>query len=311
LVDQVPAAAVSIEQRLKDLTQPIPEGPDKSAGLAVGEAAAKAILAARKDDGADFSSDYVVTSGSGAYVLTSEAQMQSPSLGKMKLFVLDAASQFRPGPPPPIESPQAIRDIAEVKVLGEAGSTKRTAEQTIIAQFHLPPGATVWNSIARTAIQTKNLDLVDSARVLALVNFAIMDSQMAIYEAKYQYNYWRPRTAIKSSGGLAQPASTSSAQEWKPLIPEPMHPEYPCAHCGVGGASAAVMEHIFGYAPFHFKASTGTLNGLTRPYESFREFAEEEAASRIYAGVHYRWSNIVGEAVGRQVGERVIERLKP
>jgi hypothetical protein len=224
---------------------------------------------------------------------------------------LDAASQFRPGPPPPIDSPQAIRDVAEVKVLGEAGSTKRSPEQTIMAQFHLPPGAAVWNSIARSAIQTKNLDLVDSARVLALINFAIMDSQMAIYEAKYQYNYWRPRTSIKASISEVQSASAASSPDWTPLIAEPMHPEYPCAHCGVGGAAAAVMEHVFGYAPFHFKVSTGTLNGLTRPYESFREFAEEEASSRIYGGVHYRWSNIVGEAVGRQVGTRVIERLQP
>jgi hypothetical protein len=310
LVNQAPAAAGTIEQRLKHLTQAIPDGPDKTAGMQVGEAAAQAILAARGNDGADFSSDYVVTSGSGAYVLTAPAQMQSPSLGKMMPFVLDAANQFRPGPPPPIDSPQAVRDLAEVKIIGETGSRQRTAQQTIIAQFHLPPGGTVWNSIGRAAIQTQNPDLVDSARVMALLNFAIMDSQMAIYEAKYQYNYWRPRTAIKASSSLVQSASTAPTTEWTPLIPEPMHPEYPCAHCGVGAAAATVMEHVFGYAPFHFAVSTGTLNGLTRPYESFREFAEEEAASRIYAGVHYRWSNIVGEAVGRQVGALVIERLQ-
>jgi hypothetical protein len=312
LANQAPAAtAGTIEQRLKDLTQAIPDGPNKTAGMQVGEAAAQAILAARSNDGADFSSDYVVTSGPGAYILTAQAPMLSPSMGKMKPFVLDAASQFRPGPPPPIDSPQAVRDLAEVKILGEAGSQQRTAQQTIIAQFHLPPGATVWNSIGRAAIQTQTPDLVDSARLMALLNFAIMDSQMAIYEAKYHYNYWRPRTAIKASSSLLQPASTAPAAEWAPLIPEPMHPEYPCAHCGVGAAAATVMEHVFGYAPFHFAVSTGTLNGLSRPYESFREFAEEEAASRIYAGVHYRWSNIVGEAVGRQVGARVIKRLQP
>jgi hypothetical protein len=310
LVNQMPAAAANIEQRLKNLTQAIPDGPDKTAGMQVGEAAAQAILAARNNDGADFSSDYVVTSGSGAYVLTAQAQMQSPSLGKMKPFILAAASQFRPAPPPPIDSPQAVRDVAEVKNVGETGSRQRTAEQSIIAQFHLPPGGTVWNSIGRAAIQIRNPDLVDSARILALLNFAIMDSQMAIYEAKYQYNYWRPRTAIKASSSLEQSASTAPPPEWTPLIPEPMHPEYPCAHCGVGAAAAAVMEHAFGYAPFQFAVSTGTLNGLARPYESFREFAEEEAVSRIYAGVHYRWSNIVGEAVGRQVGARVIEILQ-
>jgi hypothetical protein len=226
----------------------------------------------------------------------------------MKPFVLDTASQFRPPPPPLIDSPQAIRDLAEVKLLGESGSPQRTAEQTIIAGFHVPPGALAWNSITRAAIKAKELDIVDCARALTLVNFAIMDSQMAIYEAKYQYNYWRPRTAIKAE---SQMHAAAGAPDWTPLIPEPMHPEYPCAHCGVGAAAGVVVEQIFGTAPFHFEVSTGMLNGLTRPYESFREFAEEEAESRIYAGVHYRWSNIAGEAVGRQVGMRVVARLKP
>jgi hypothetical protein len=162
-------------------------------------------------------------------------------------------------------------------------------------------------SLGTTASCSSPPPPVDCARALALVNLAIMDSQMAIYEAKYHHNYWRPRTAIKAS----QTQSAAGPPDWTPLIPEPMHPEYPCAHCGVGAAAGVVVEQIFGTAPFHFEVSTGMLNGLTRPYESFREFVEEEAESRIYAGVHYRWSNISGEAVGRQVGMRVFERLKP
>jgi hypothetical protein len=313
LADQIPAAAPDLAQRLHDLTDAIPESAGKSAGLQVGEAAAQAILTVRSDDGADFSSDYVVTTGPGAYALTSQAQMFSPSLGKMKPFVLETASQFRPPPPPPVDSSQALRDIAETKLLGEAGSSRRTADQTLIAQFHLPPGTVVWNSIGRAAVETKSHDLVDSARVMALLNFALIDGQMAIYDAKYHYNYWRPRTAINAAGGLVQTASTASAaptEQWTPLIPEPLHPEYPCAHCGVGAAAATVMEHAFGYAPFHFEVSTGALNGMKRPFESFRQYAEEEAASRIYAGVHYRWSNVVGDAVGRQVGARVVETLQ-
>jgi hypothetical protein len=311
LVREVPAAAPGLDKRLQELTQAISEGPDKLGGLAVGEAAAQAILSARKEDGADFSADYVVVPGAGSYVLTANAQMLSPSLSKMKPFVLQVANQFQPPPPPPIDSPQVLRDIAEVKMLGGATSTQRTAEQAIIAQFHIPPGSPAWNSIARAAIHSKKLDVVDSARTMALLNFALMDAQMAMYQAKYHYNTWRPRTAIKYSSNLVQRASTATSVDWTPLIAEPMHPEYPCAHCGIGGAGAAIMEHLFGFAPFHFQVSTGALQGLERPFESFREYAEEEANSRLYGGVHFRWSNVVGEAVGRQIGTQVISRLTP
>jgi hypothetical protein len=88
-----------------------------------------------------------------------------------------------------------------------------------------------------------------------------------------------------------------------------MHPEYPCAHCGIGAAAATVLEGLFGSGPFQFSASTGMLGGAIRPYGSFQEFEEEEAISRIYAGVHFRWSNYVGELVGKQVGKKVLESL--
>ena len=305
----IPTQASTLEARHKTLTAHIAETADKAAGLAVGEQAAAAILALRTTDGADFSADYKPRDGAGMYALTSSGPMASPSLAKMKPFMLAKSDQFRPPPPPAHDTLQAARDLEEVKALGQKASATRTKAQTDIALFHIPPGFLVWNSIARTAVQAKALDLVSSARAMALLNFATIDAQLAIWDAKYTYHAWRPRTAINAGGAPFRVAAAGDTSLWEPLVAEPMHPEYPCAHCGIGAAAATVLEGLFGSGPFQFSASAGMLGGAIRPYGSFREFEEEEAISRIYAGVHFRWSNYVGELVGKQVGKKVLESL--
>jgi len=136
---------------------------------------------------------------------------------------------------------------------------------------------------------------------MALLNFTTLDAQIAIWDTKFNYHAWRPVTAIRAS----DPTST-----WTALLPEPMHPEYPCAHCGIGTAASTVMQGLFGSGPFPFSAAA-VPNVAPRTFGSFREFEEEEAISRIYGGVHYRWSNGVGELVGKQVGEKVLGALRP
>ncbi len=295
----VPAQAAALEGRHKVLIAGVPEGPNKDAGIAVGEKAAAVILAARANDGADFSPAYTPIEGKGRYVLTSSAIMASPSLSKMQTFIIANSREFRPPPPPDIESEQSLRDLAEVKAIGDKDSALRTPQQTMIANYHVPPGFITWNGIARHAVQAKALDIVESARAMALLNFATMDGQSSIWDAKFTYNGWRPVTAIRAGGGA-----------WTALLSEPMHPEYPCAHCGIGAAAATVMEGLFGTGPFPFSA-VAMPNMPPRAFGSFREFETEEAVSRIYGGVHFRWSNAVGETVGKQVGEKVLTALKP
>jgi hypothetical protein len=300
LASLLPGQESTLERRHQVLLAGIPEGADKAAGISVGERAAAAILALCADDGADFSPAYTPVAGPGRYVLTSTAVMASPSLGKMRPFILERSSQFRPPPPPALDSEQFLRDLAEVKAIGDKASTIRTKAQTDIALYHVPPGFIPWNAIARHAVQAKALDIVQSARAMALLNFATMDSQLAIWDAKYTYNSWRPATAIRAGGG-----STFTA-----LLSEPMHPEYPCAHCGVGAASSLVLQGLFGSGPFPFSVAS-VPTAAPRSFNSIREYEEEEAISRLYGGVHFRWSNVVGEIVGKQVGERVLDALKP
>jgi hypothetical protein len=310
LAHVLPEQASSFEARHQALIAHVKDETSKAAGITVGEKAAAAIQALRASDGADFSTAYTPRVGPGIYVLTSKAPVASPLLGKMKPFVLARADQYRPPAPPAIDSFQFIRDVDEVKALGARASALRTQAQTEIGLFHAPPGFPVWNSIGRFVVRTKALDVGDAARVMALLNFAILDSQLAIWDAKYAYNAWRPRTAINATGTIGtQQLAAAAATQWEPLVIEPMHPEYPCAHCGVGSAAATVLESLFGTGPHHFAARTGAIGGAIRPYGSFRQFEEEEAMSRIYAGVHFRWSNMVGEFVGKQVGKKVLASL--
>lgn len=307
LVAVIPAQKANLDLVHESLMGTLPQSPDKKTGVALGERVAATLLAQRANDGSDFSTNYEPVSGAGMYVKTSSAQMASPSLPKMKPFILSKSDSFRPLPPPSVDSAQAKRDIEEVKSLGQKASSARTSDQTAIAIFHVPPGFLVWNTIGRAAIEARALDVIDSARAMALLNFALIDSQLAIWDAKYAYNYWRPRTAINAS--TQQVATSTAVAAWEPLLAEPMHPEYPCAHCGIGAGAANVLEGLFGSGPFHFAARTGQLGNISRAYTSFRQFEEEEAISRIYGGVHFRWSNIVGEAVGKQVAKKVLDSL--
>jgi hypothetical protein len=192
------------------------------------------------------------------------------------------------------------RDVTETMTLGGKDSRQRNPDQTVVANFHSPPEFPVWNAIARTVVAEKRLSLSASARLFALLNLAMADAHIAVYDAKYAYNFWRPVTAIHagSDGIAADPG-------WNSLIPAPMHPEYPCAHCTIGGAARAVLEATFGLE-VTFSVSTSAMPDSPREYRSFAVFADEEAFSRILGGIHYRNSMTTGAALGRRIGEQAI-----
>jgi PAP2 superfamily protein len=139
--------------------------------------------------------------------------------------------------------------------------------------------------------------------LFALLNLAMADAHIAVYDAKYTFNFWRPVTAIHAgSAGIA------ADPNWEPLIATPMHPEYPCAHCTVGGAARAALEAELGSA-ISFTTSTDAMPDVKRKYPSLAAFAEEEAYSRILGGIHYRNSLMTGAAMGRKIGEQAITTI--
>jgi hypothetical protein len=297
LLALVPGAEAQVQDRRDRDVAALGASAAVAQGLAVGDAAAETILRWRSDDGADWDPAYTAGSGPGAYQPTGPDPMSSPRAGQMRPFALASYEELRPPPPPTPDSAQARRDLAEVMTLGGLHAPARSPAETALGRFHELPGFPDWNRVARQASTEHGLDDVATARVLALLDEAIMDTGGALWDAKYAYNAWRPVTAIRAGAAAAE------GEAWTPLIRTPMHPEYPCGHCGVGSAAMTVLESVFGDGPFAFSL---THSDVTRQYRSFRDLAEQEAASRLFAGVHFRWSIVVGEALGHAVAERVL-----
>jgi ribosomal protein S19 len=146
------------------------------------------------------------------------------------------------------------------------------------------------------------MDLLDCARLFALVEMAGNDAVIAVFDAKYAYGFWRPMTAIRNADQTGNP-DTPRDESWLPLGETPMHPEYPCAHCIVSGAVAAVLEGVIGNEVGEFSLTSATAPGVTRKFSRFQDYVDEVSSARIYAGFHYRNSTIVGREMGKKIGE--------
>jgi PAP2 superfamily len=302
LLKLMPTQQAAIEADYQATLQPLPDGPAKSNGVLVGEQAATAILAACADDGADAPNTYRPSTTPGVYVPTVFPAV--PHWGKRKPWVMTRGDQFRPGPPPSLTSDVWKRDLDEIKALGGKVSTQRTAEQTATAKFWEATAPAVYWPVARSVATAPGRSESDNARLLAVAAMAMDDALIAVFDAKYTYNLWRPVTAIRNAEGNTRDAG------WLPFIDTPMHPEYPCAHCIVSSSLGAVLEAEIGAGPSPMLSSTSsTAGGAVRTWQSVGDFTREVALARIYDGVHYRNSTEVGSAMGRQIGELAVRTL--
>jgi hypothetical protein len=310
LVELFPRQKNMVERHFDAAMAKIPEGMGRAMGSAIGEKVALAIIAERKADGFSGADIYRPVTSPGVYVAT--AAIVGSHLPLSKPFALRAVSQFRPGPPPDLKSTQWARDYNETKELGGANSTKRTAWQTETGQFWVLIGAHAWNEAARNISANHPLALIESLRAFALMNMAISDSYLAIFDAKHHYNFWRPVTAIRNGDQDGNDATERDAG-WTPLIATPLHPEYPCAHCVVDGGAGTVLKSFFGSGPLReFTLTYEAMPGVTRKYTSIQQLKDEVFMARIWGGVHYRTSNEVGVTIGEKVGAYIVENfLKP
>ncbi|HEX9163472.1 MAG TPA: vanadium-dependent haloperoxidase [Thermoanaerobaculia bacterium] len=310
LAQLLPAQQAAIDRTYQAALAMIADGPAKTAGVAVGDKAAAAILALRADDGASSAETYRPHTTAGVYVPTVIPAV--PQWTQRKPWLMTSPSQFRPGPPPTLTSELWARDYNEIKALGSKNSTRRTPEQTAIARFWeatLPP---IYHGIVRSVATVSGREVTQNARLFAAVTQASDDAMIAIMDAKYHYNFWRPVTAIRN-GDIDGNDATERDPSWTPFIDTPMHPEYPCAHCIISAAIGTVLRAEIGTGPMPTLTTTSTTaNGAARSWTKIDDFIQEVANARIYDGVHYRNSTEVGIAMGKQIGELAVAKyLRP
>jgi PAP2 superfamily len=285
----------------------IPDGPAKSDGVALGDAVAAKVLEARANDGSEAPDAYRPRTTPGVYVPTSITI--SSMWPEMKPFAMAQGSQFRPKPPISLKSQEWAKDYNELKDYGGQNSAKRTAEQTDTARFWLVGPPVAYHPFVRKLVIAKQMSVVDSARLMALVSVGITDAIIAVLDAKYHYNFWRPITAIRNGDIDGNPA-TDREPTWQPIANTPMHPEYPCAHCIQSGSVAGIIKAVFGTADIpEIVMTSPTAPGVTHRWTNMTAFTEEIASARIWAGFHYRFSTRVGTQMGLQIGEYVVKNV--
>jgi len=325
----VGAGVARVESDYANALAAIPDGASKTQGIALGKAAAAAIVARRANDGSTASMidpgfPQGTASGEWRFTPGSPPVAFGAAWAQVEPFALRDAAQFRPGPPLAVrcdvgqhstaECRKYAVDFEEVRSLGGDGVSSpsaRTNEQTEIALFWLESSPHAWNRIARTVSVSQRLDLWQNARLFALLNVAQADGYIASWETKFHYRFWRPVTAIREAGNDGNPGTIADAG-WMSLRPTPPVPDYESAHALEGAAAAQVMKRVFGRDSIAFDACSFTLpagstcadaNAVRHKFRSFSDAAAENGDSRVFIGFHFRDAVRKGLYRGQRIGE--------
>ena len=310
LIRQYPGQKARIDEAFATTLASVPDGPARAAGTALGEKVAATVFADRQNDATNVPDTYRPMTQPGVWVPTTPPLF--PQYATAKPWGMQSASQFRPGPPPELSSALYARDYNETKDLGGMKSSKRTDAQSDAVRFwtqaNLGPA---WFQAATQVSARRGLPLAENARLFALMSMALANCFIVDWDAKFQYNFWRPVTAIRNGDQDGNDATERDAG-WLPLNATPMHPEYP-SQAGINaGAAKGILESFFGSGPESFVATDIADARLSRQFNSFAQMAEEHKEVRVWGGIHFRNSLNVGEAMGQRIAEHLVANyLKP
>jgi hypothetical protein len=311
LAELVPTQQANVDAAYKTSLDRIPDGPAKTNGIAVGRAAAAAIIRRRSADGSAANAVWSPGVLPGEYRPTPPANAQAllPNWGKVLPFAMRTGDQFRCDPPPDLFSDTYAAQLNEVRIMGGEASLLRTDEQSEIARHWYEPSVQGWNRIARNLAESRNIGLWQSARLFALVNVAMADAFIAGMDSKYHYNFWRPITAIREAYFDGN-TETEGDMAWNSYLIAPAVPDWPSTHSALGAAAAVVLAGYFGTDMIPFEFTSGEpYAGTTRRYYSFSQAALENANSRLLAGIHFRAACVQGMKQGQYVGEHVLRNF--
>jgi hypothetical protein len=314
LVALHPSSASKLDALRAKSLGAIPDGRAKNDGIVVGETAAKAILALRANDGSNVEVPYTPGTRPGEWRPTPPdfAPAFRPGGGRMTPFGIKSGAQFRLEPPPALHTNKYARDYNEVKRLGEANSAERPQDRTDVAIFFSVVFVNqALNPATRQVVIAQGRNLSENARIFALLNMAIFDAAVAVWDTKYFYNLWRPVTAIRA-GNKDGNRRTDPDPNWLPLVVTPPFPSYPSGHAGICGAAQRVLEELLGPDGHSITLTSPLAPGITLHYTSWKQFTDDGNDARVYGGVHYWFDQEGGAHLGRQVGNYVLRnKLRP
>lgn len=305
LLTYFPASKTRIDTAYTASLAKVPDGKAEKQGVRFGERAAARLIELRKDDGRDAKVTFDPTPAPGVWrpAPPDHRPAVNPWLGKVRPMTFDDPDRFVPGPPPALTSKRYARELAEVKAVGAKNSTERTAWETETALFFSDPlPQQLQRGYADHAMRHK-LDIVDAARLFAAANTASADATITTWNSKFHYALWRPVHAVRLADTDGNPA-TEADPAWEPLLRTPPYPEYIGGHCANDGAVMAVLDGLTG-GDIDLRL-TSAPTGTTRTYTSSAVYNRDVINARIWSGIHFRTADVVGNRIGRHIGERAL-----
>ena len=311
LVAVYPAQQATLDAELAKWLAMVPDGRGKARALRLGAKAAAAIVALRQNDGTDvdlFSPGYTPGTQPGDYQFVPPYDFAlAEDLRFAKPFGLESPEQFRVPAPPALTSRTYARAYNEVKSVGAIDSTTRTKDQSNYANWWYEPSDIGWPRIARVTTTSEELGLWRAARLFALLDMSLYDSYVAGWDSKYHWDFWRPYTAIRAGDTDSNPSTVKDAG-WQNYLETPPVQDYPSTHSALGAGAAEVLKRCFrtDHVPFSMESLTALPANPVRSFNTFTQAANENADSRVRAGIHFRFATEEGKALGRKVGSYIV-----
>ncbi|MEU6717296.1 vanadium-dependent haloperoxidase [Nonomuraea sp. NPDC046802] len=300
-----PAQRERLKTQYDEALAAISDGTAKQRGIAVGAKAADAMIAARENDGAFGNPTWPVGTRPGQWRPAPPAFASDGAwVAGLKPFLIPSASMFRTSGPPPLTSRQYARDFNEVKTIGAAASTVRTADQTQAAIWWHDRHLAEWE-IKRDLATKQRLNTLQTARMFAMVDLAEADATIACFNEKAAWTFWRPVTAIRLAGTDGNPA-TEADPAWTPLLVTPPHPDFTSGHACFTAASMSALRHFFGRDDIPFSGYSAD-SGTTRHFRGFSQALAEVIEARIWGGIHTRTADVEGANIGKKVAAYAVE----
>lgn len=306
LLSLFPAQAPSLTAQYEAALAAVRDGRAERGGIAVGEQAAAAMIAARRDDGAFGAGTWNISDAPGQWRPTAPAYAQDGAwLADLEPFVVDDVAAYRTAGPPALSSAAWARELNEVKALGSATSTVRTADQTQAALWWHDRRLGEWH-IKRDLAQRHRLGTLQTARMFAMADIANADALTACFAEKKHWNFWRPVTAVQQADTDGNPATVADPA-WTPLVVTPPFPDHTSGHTCSTSAIMLALRTFFGRDDLSFSAYSAD-SGTTRSFPGFSAALAEVVEARIWAGVHFRSADVQGVEVGTRVTRDVLAR---